>query len=366
MQQENNHNTNKLLLDLAERTNKAVFVYNVNARNFSYLNPAFEMMWGKTIESIKEAPESLIKIIHPDDLGTLEQSFQQLVKKTKKEDSIEFRIQIPPSLEKWISLTAHLVDNEPEELVISGFAEDISAMKENIGYLQKFAAKKNSVLEILAHDLAGPLRNIQGISSLIKEGVKEYNSPELNKMIEMISRTSERSIVLIHEFLKQEFLESAHTILVRKRVDIVQLIDEVIQQYKSAEKNIAKTFHLNSSSEKIFTEVDDYKFSQVINNLISNSIKFTRDGGVIKVGIEDKEEKVLITVADNGIGIPENRQEDLFEKFTRARRPGLKGEPSVGLGMSIIKTIVEWHNGKIWFESKENKGTTFFIELPKE
>ena len=105
---------------------------------------------------------------------------------------------------------------------------------------------------------------------------------------------------------------------------------------------------------------------QVINNLISNSIKFTHDGGIISVSIEDKQDTVLFTVADNGIGIPAKYHDKLFDKFTKARREGLKGEPSTGLGMSIIKTIVEWNDGKIWFDSKENEGTTFYIELPKE
>src|SRR5690606_32111644 len=104
---------------------------------------------------------------------------------------------------------------------------------------------------------------------------------------------------------------------------------------------------------------------QVINKLVSNSMKFTPDGGTITVKIEDKQDSVLFTVADNGIGIPKKYHHELFEKFTHARRPGLRGEPSTGLGMSIIKTIVEWHNGKIWFDSKENEGTTFFIQLPK-
>jgi two-component system sensor histidine kinase VicK len=111
--------------------------------------------------------------------------------------------------------------------------------------------------------------------------------------------------------------------------------------------------------------LDDNKFMQVINNLISNAIKFTPDGGEITVALEEKEESVLIKVADTGIGFLEKYHATLFEKFTQTRRTGIKGEPSVGLGMSIVKTIVEWHQGKIWFESQEDKGTTFYIELPK-
>jgi two-component system sensor histidine kinase VicK len=74
---------------------------------------------------------------------------------------------------------------------------------------------------------------------------------------------------------------------------------------------------------------------------------------------------VVISISDTGIGIPKAFHDTLFEKFTSARRRGLKGEVSTGLGMSIIKTIVEWHGGSIWFNSEENVGTTFFIEIPK-
>ena len=138
-----------------------------------------------------------------------------------------------------------------------------------------------------------------------------------------------------------------------------------MEEYQTTQQLTGKTFHFLPGSDKLYLELDDFKFMQVSNNLISNAIKFTPDGGEITVALEEKEDRVLIRVADTGIGIPEKFHATLFDKFTRARRTGIKGEPSVGLGMSIIKTIVEWHQGKIWFESRENKGTTFFIEVPK-
>ena len=147
---------------------------------------------------------------------------------------------------------------------------------------------------------------------------------------------------------------------------MVSNLKEILEEYKASEDSINKNFTLKSSDEKIYMMVDDIKFRQVLNNLISNALKFTPDGGNITVGIEDQEDTVLFTVVDNGIGIPDKYKDTLFEKFTKARRRGLKGEPSTGLGMSIIKTIVDWHGGKIWFESEENHGTSFYIELPKE
>lgn len=93
-------------------------------------------------------------------------------------------------------------------------------------------------------------------------------------------------------------------------------------------------------------------------------MKFTPDNGSIEVRVGRNDDRVRIEVKDTGIGIPEQFHETLFDKFSKARRSGIKGETSVGLGMSIIKTIVEWHQGKIWFTSKVGEGTTFYIEIP--
>jgi len=101
-----------------------------------------------------------------------------------------------------------------------------------------------------------------------------------------------------------------------------------------------------------------------INNLVSNAIKFTKDDGIIDISIKEDHHTVLISVSDIGIGIPQEHHNSLFDKFTPAGRTGLHGEVSNGLGMSIIKTIIEWHHGQIWFKSEENVGTTFYISLP--
>lgn len=147
----------------------------------------------------------------------------------------------------------------------------------------------------------------------------------------------------------------------------MEKLRETLGEYQGAKGElIGKRVDFLTSREEIYAEIDDNKFMQAINNLISNALKFTRDGGLITVSLEEEAGSVLFKVADTGVGIPQKyHATPLFDKFTDARRPGLKGESSVGLGMSIIKTIVEWHRGEIWFESQENKGTSFYIRLPK-
>lgn len=357
--------TSNLFKEILERTNQAVFGFNLKSKEFIYINAAFENLWQKTSEKIKTDPASLLESIYPDDKDYLINAYHQKLENGLDYKSLEFRIVHPNTNLRWACLSTTVIEQEPGVLIIAGFIQDISVSKEHSDNMQKFAAKKNSILEILSHDLSGPLINIQGLSTMVAKRIKDLENNDLNKMIKMISDTCDRSIRMIREFVKQEFLESSHAKLSLKRTNIVEAIKVSMDQYKESEHKILKKFDLTSSNDEIYLDLDDYKFNQVINNLISNSIKFTRDGGHIAVHIEDKDEQVLITVSDDGVGIPENRQNDLFEKFTKARRPGLKGEPSVGLGMSIIKTIVEWHHGKIWFKSEEGKGTIFYIDLPK-
>ncbi|MEK6481397.1 HAMP domain-containing sensor histidine kinase [Catalinimonas sp. 4WD22] len=230
--------------------------------------------------------------------------------------------------------------------------------------LNKFAAKKNAVLEILSHDLSRPLINIQSLSKMLSEQLSDHKQ-EVDQIIKMITKSSSRAIELIRSFVQQEFLESAQTKLILKRVNMVQEIRQVMEQFQDEEAKLDKHFYFESSSEDISIKIDDNKFMQVLNNLLSNAIKFTPDGGEIKVSLSETQSTILVTVSDNGIGIPKHLQNGLFERFPKARRKGLKGEPSTGLGMSIIKNIVNWHEGEIWFESEENKGSTFYIQLPK-
>jgi signal transduction histidine kinase len=110
--------------------------------------------------------------------------------------------------------------------------------------------------------------------------------------------------------------------------------------------------------------VDGEKMRQVFQNLVNNAFKYSKEGGHVEVGIKEDKNAVVFYVKDRGIGIPENQQHRLFEKFFRATNALTAHTDGTGLGLYIIKAIVEGHKGKVWFESKENVGTTFFVSLP--
>ena len=362
MDEQRNYEVFKKLIN---RTGKIIFSFDVDAGKLLFLNNTFSHIWRRTPESVFANPHLILQSIHPDDRTYMISEYEALLSGVLKEN-IEFRIKLPDSTVRWLLLSPHVILDQDGRRTIAGIIDDITLVKENLNTLQKYGAKKDSVLEILSHDLAGPLATIQMLADALSDHTKEFGDQEIDKIIRMIRESSARNIRMIREFVQMEFLESVNLDLFKRRVDLVRVTREVMEQYKDGEEHIQKEIQFTTSSDKIFVYLDDIKFMQVINNLFSNAIKFTRDNGIISLDLKEQEETVLITIKDNGIGIPPKFHKELFEKFTRARREGLRGEPSTGLGMSIIKTIVEWHNGSIWFESEVNVGTTFYIQLPKE
>ncbi|RDV15475.1 PAS domain-containing sensor histidine kinase [Pontibacter diazotrophicus] len=349
------------LLTLTEGTDQVVFAFDIAATRFTFLNPAFEKVWNRSRISIMDNSASLWQDIHPEDKLHVQQVYHELLEGVLVSE-LEFRIILRNKSERWVCLMPRVT----EEQLIIGYAQDITAQKEYYDVLKKFSDKKNAILNILSHDLSGPLAMIQSLSTMLRDDVKaDTDHQQMQRVISIIERSSQQGMQLIQDFIKQEFLESANVELIKRRVNLVGMLRESMDEYLLNPLLPQKTFHFVTSADTVFLYLDDTKFMQAINNLLSNAIKFTPDGGEITLALEEKEETVLIKITDTGIGIPEKYHDTLFDKFTRARRPGIKGEPSVGLGMSIIKTIVEWHQGRIWFESQENKGTIFFIEVPK-
>jgi two-component system sensor histidine kinase VicK len=138
----------------------------------------------------------------------------------------------------------------------------------------------------------------------------------------------------------------------------------LLQGFERMDQDHHKHYEIESSAPQVFAEVDQVKFMHLMQNLVSNAAKFTPAGGHIRVKVQQEPDAVLLSVSDDGIGIPEALQPHLFDRFTKARRPGLKGEVTTGLGLSIVRRVVELHGGSIRVESKENEGTTFFVRVP--
>lgn len=351
----------EVLSRMSDLSDEIFFIFDTNESGFAYVNEAFQFITKRETSELYETPKHLFKIIHKEDLGYIKKAVKLLLTK-KTRSLLDFRICRPDNTERWIRLKVYPIIEQGKIAYITGTAEDDTARKTSIFSMQKVNGWKNSNLEILAHDLRGPIGTVQMLSSVISKNLPE--NKEIQKMAHIIEDISKRNIILIQNLLTRETLDTAEVEISLERLDVVWEIRQAMGIYIEAQKSIQKDISLTHSHDHIFAEIDCMKFLQIINNLVSNALKFTDNNGRIKVHVEQLEKTFLITVSDNGIGIPKSLQPTLFKKYTKAGRKGLLGQESIGLGMWIVKTLTEVHKGQVWLESEPKKGSTFYVEIP--
>ncbi len=221
--------------------------------------------------------------------------------------------------------------------------------------------EKDRILRAVAHDLRNPLG---GIASLSAAMIDDAQDEEQTDLINLIKETSYNSLELINEIL--EAANTANVSFNKEWVEIDSLISNSVDllRFKAAEKDQDIMLSLLDTPTELL--INREKIWRVISNLISNAIKFSPRGAVIYVIVNQKHQGVEICVKDYGIGIPDKLQQQVFNMFTEAKRPGTDGEKSFGLGLSICRQIVEKHSGRIWLKSDLNNGSSFYVYLPAE
>ncbi|HSI90216.1 MAG TPA: PAS domain-containing sensor histidine kinase, partial [Adhaeribacter sp.] len=355
-----------LLEQLAEHSGNAFFLFDVDRKQFRYVSPAFESIWEQERAAFAPGFSAVLGTVLPADRAFVLRSWNwYLNPKRGCHKTFEFRIVLPDGRLKWVFAELFLLRNEDESFCISGWARNVTEQKNYLEVLRKYAARKNAVLEVLTHDLSGFLALIRNLTDTIPAGLQAPGNSEITAKLELIKQTSLRGAELITDLVNNEFIDSARVTLNRQRIDLVLQTTDIVKMFRAGHNEKGTIITIETNKPQIYLQLDGVKFMQVINNLISNAVKFTPEGGQVRIWLESRPGTVLFQISDTGIGIPEALQPVLFDRFTEARRPGLRGEPCVGLGLSIIKSIVELHGGRIWFSSRESEGSTFYIELPK-
>ena len=355
----------ELLHHLLEKSQQTFFVYSVSAGRVLYVSAAYEQLFaGARRETVDDDLPRLLSLLPADDRDYARECFSRLAAGHLHDDLL-LRLQSRPEEPvRWLAVRAWRSVARDGQTLLSGTVQDVTVEQEYLRNADKYMAKKNTTLEILSHDLAGPFNTMQQLADVLAEKTQGLPDPLVQKLIGVIKDTCRDSSNLIRDFVDSEFMASANVELKRVRVDLAAALRQVMETYQQGEFLVAKLFTFHTSHPAVYVELDHNKFLQVVNNLVSNAIKFTREGGSIAVRLEQHPEHVLVIVADDGIGIPAKYHPVLFDRFTPARRPGLRGEKTTGLGMHLIQTLVHLHRGSIWFDSAEDRGTTFYIQLP--
>jgi signal transduction histidine kinase len=255
-------------------------------------------------------------------------------------------------------------------------------LREAYEELKKLDKAKSEFISLASHQLRTPVSVIRGVASMMKEGDLEKIPPERKeKLIEGLCEKSLKLENIIDDILNATEMTSAKFKVKKKRaekMDLAETIKKIVEDFKqAAEKKNIKLIFENKTEEEIKAYVQKNYFQEAISNLIDNAVKYTpnekarkkmdnlkQEQGKVKVTITKKQNYVIISVKDNGIGIPKEELPKLFEKFVRGSNARDMYTDGSGLGLFIVKEIIEGHRGKVEIESDRGEGTKIKVKLP--
>ncbi len=263
----------------------------------------------------------------------------------------------------------------PDDKEVQALFNEITRINNELVNLQRELNRKNAELErlnelknnfigMVVHDLRNPLGVIQNYADLLAEQTTDKLTENQRWLLEVIQQSANFMLGLIEDLLDYNRIESGKLELEKTTINLNSTIERwvIIQTDFAKHKQISIRYH--SANDNITIDADLKRVEQVFNNLLSNAIKFSFPGTEINVDVSIKGEFATISVRDQGIGMTQEQLEKLFKPFVRIATEGTAGEKCTGLGLSIVKKIVEVHDGHIEVSSTPNKGTEFTVYLP--
>lgn len=222
---------------------------------------------------------------------------------------------------------------------------------------------KTEFVSIASHQLRTPLSAIRWTLNLINDG-RISNQADMTTYLNLVKESNERMIRLVNDLLDVSRIEMGRMIFFPKQTNIYVLVEKIVKTSAPFAKANNVTLSMEAPDTLPNVMTDPEKISITIQNLVDNAIKYTKEKGTIIVSLTANGKFVKVSIRDKGVGIPESQQKHVFKKFFRSDNIMRNQTIGTGLGLFIARSIVEGNKGKIWFESKEGEGTTFFFTLP--
>ena len=297
--------------------------------------------------------EQLRAVIHPEDTGAVEIAFQTALISGKY--NYQARIIRPDKVIYWIKVTGKvLFSKEGTPLRMLGTVMDITESKHE-------EIQKNDFIAIASHELKTPLTSLKAYAQLLKTGKGVSDPAFVSSIGTRIEGQINKMTKLVYSFLDLSKIESNKTELTKELIDLNQIISDVASDYLFQEKNHPVSFE---PEELPLVFADRHKITQVIDNLISNAIKYSPQGGKVLVTAKRKDQEVLVSVEDHGIGIDNNHTKKIFDRFYRIDDLQVKNASGFGIGLYLCADIIARHNGTIGLESEPGVGSNFYFSLP--
>jgi PAS domain S-box-containing protein len=360
---------------LVDQLAGSVYIEDIGATSGSYFSPQIERMTGYSPAEWASGSDFFSRVLHPEDRDRVLGAFAR-AHESREPIQIEYRVIAKDGRVVWIQDDADVArDDDGNPLYFLGFMADATTRKQNelelreiqdaqVERLRSVDRMKDEFVALVSHELRTPLTSIRGYLELVMDDA-ELLPTEIRDYLEIVSRNADRLLHLVGDLLLVAQAEAGKLSFDWIEVELVPLAAQCVQAAQPAAE--AAGIELSFRSEAAEPIVGDpARIAQLLDNLISNAIKFTPVGGRVDVHVDAAARSAVIEVSDTGFGIAAEDQEQLFQRFFRTRAATDKAIAGTGLGLSIAKAIVDAHEGSISVESAEGRGTTFRVKLPAE
>lgn len=250
----------------------------------------------------------------------------------------------------------------------TGFISGIVCVLHDVTKQEKIENERKEFVSNVSHELRTPLTSMRSYLEALLDGA--WKDPEIApQFLQVTQEETDRMIRMIKDLLDLSRMDSGKGSLDLEYLNVNELFDHVIKRFEmmiqSSDKS-TKDFLIkrNFTDRQLWVEVDADKMIQVLDNIMNNAIKYSPDGGTITCGLMETNDSVVLSISDEGLGIPKRDLANVFDRFFRVDKARARSMGGTGLGLAISKEVVQQHKGKIWAESTEGKGTTFYISLP--
>ena len=253
----------------------------------------------------------------------------------------------------------------------SGFVSGLVCVLHDITDQVQEEEERKQFVSNVSHELRTPLTSVRSYVEALSDGA--INDPELSpRFLKVVEDETERMIRMINDLLSLSRMDSGTTKLDLEYVNIGELFNYILNRFDMIIKNETAddsdqkkyTIDRHITNKSLWVEIDPDKFTQVIDNIMNNAVKYSPDGGVITARLTDTHNHVILSIADQGLGIPRKDLRHVFDRFFRVDKARSRKQGGTGLGLAISKEVINLLGGQIWVNSTEGKGSTFYIALP--